>query len=254
MWPAHPLPTASPMRTPCRSSRARTTRCCGPLAPPSSPCAARADRAMHRDLGSASPARTRRRRTPGRPLFATALRPAHRPRGHGPRGTHRRAGAGRAPRIPRRRRVAGATPPRLDGLILQEGGHRSTFLPSVWAELPNHVTFSRSSRSRPVCRWITGARRSKSRATSPRALKRRVALTAPSIALPLAEGSRRATCATRAGRRASSTPPQSMAGRKSRRVQRFPRSAAVAGSSTPTMRPVGSRVKTIPYTASAVRA
>lgn len=26
--------------------------------------------------------------------------------------------------------------PGIDGLILQEGGHRSTFLPSVWAELP----------------------------------------------------------------------------------------------------------------------
>ncbi|MBL7004046.1 MAG: AmmeMemoRadiSam system protein A [Gammaproteobacteria bacterium] len=31
--------------------------------------------------------------------------------------------------------------PEIDGLILQEGNHRATFLPSVWSQLPNKQNF-----------------------------------------------------------------------------------------------------------------
>lgn len=36
----------------------------------------------------------------------------------------------------------------LDGLILQDGGHRATYLPSVWEQLPNPVDFVRELKSK----------------------------------------------------------------------------------------------------------
>jgi AmmeMemoRadiSam system protein A len=54
--------------------------------------------------------------------------------------------------------------PGIDGLVLQEGEHRGTFLPAVWAELPDPLEFVRGVKRKaglPPDYWSPGLRASR---------------------------------------------------------------------------------------------